>query len=304
MDITTQPHSDKENFSPASHQKVHYPTLPLLSPLRTKRPTSHSSKASPTKKQHLQIDPGNSLGFSPIGSPANTSRHRAAARVAGLAGSPARASHSERVKRIFHDSPTRRGEGDGSINVSKDSSSGVSSATSEHGVEVQDYSRELCRRLDRHDDPSVTPAYPSAHAGVPRFLLPAAPPPSPAQTDETSTDSWTGDDEFFPRSPRSTIRAHRQTLSTERKLRGTANRAKAISPVDQLRHGGAARLPPDLLGVSPRRGSRFRVVEREAVEWSPCSDVDIFNKLEAELSNDRPSDADDEEGESSDEMEN
>lgn len=249
------------------------------------------------------------------GSPANISRRRAAARVAGLASTPPRASHADKVQHIFSDL--------GRTYIIRDCS--TSTSTSSNGETSSDDVEP--ERLHGVDDLTnlppfvrfVQPPGESAASAVP----PSPHPSTPIRVDDTSTDSWTGDDEFFPQSSKyasSAGRLCRRTTSMEHNVRTKVNRTKVLSPTRQNTpapgRDNRKVLEGGLTGVSPRRGSRFRVIERQCVD--SVSEVECEQRLTSPLRNmlletqpsrqecealghDQSSDADDEEEEGGDE---
>ncbi len=288
----------------------------MLSPLRTKRPNRLHAKRPPVKNQHVHIESG--VLVSTNGSPADTSRRRAAARVAGLTSTPPRASHADKVQHIFHDLGRTYIIRECSTTTSSSSNGEASNDDVEpkrlHGVDDLTKPHPFLRFGQPLED--------STASAVPDFLLPSPPPRTLVRADDTSTDSWTGDDEFFPRSPvhaSSAGRHYEHASSTEHKVREKRDFPKALSPTQQHTSAPGRKtrtvLEGELTGVSPRRGSRFRVIERQCTEGVPESECEqrlttpLRNMLlevqpsrqEGEaLGHDQSSDADDEEEEGSD----
>ncbi|KAK3710212.1 hypothetical protein LTR37_010433 [Vermiconidia calcicola] len=117
--------------------------------------------------------------------------------------------------------------------------------------------------------------------------------PGPAQ-EKSSSEEWTGDEEFIPRSLRRQNRIRRRyerqkALELERAEKFNANGGGPMS-LSQLRTAAMYRETRNLLGmvpVSPPRSSRFTTAPPRVM-------TEPLNNASDELVNDRPSDADDE----------
>ncbi|KAK3707235.1 hypothetical protein LTR37_012235 [Vermiconidia calcicola] len=302
MGITTHTDiSDKENYAPSS--QVSYPELPRLSP--SKRPTGRSILTSPPKKKRQTANypqpwgsPTNTYALHYSNrSPANTARRRAPATLNGLTRTPPRPSYADKLKGIFTDSASTANASSRRAKASTSNGSTSSTLTSEPELE-----RKLAMALDtpmtcgdqsRH----IQPANPVMTPDMSTPFNTAASPctPAPAQ-EESSSEEWTGDEEFIPRSVRRQNRIRRRyerqkALELERAEKFNVGGGGPMS-LSQLRTAARYRETRNLLGmvpVSPPKSSRStappRVIGTNPEPQSNASD---------ELVNDRPSDADDE----------
>ena len=203
--------------------KVCYPELPKLSP--TKRHLhSRNNNASPPKKQQIYVEPGtigpHSSTFTSPGifrSPPNTGRRRAPKLASTLAKSPPRPSYADKVKGIFSESTpmsrpgfrnlehkkTESGHGEMAL-FSVGSHTSSSSLTSESELEKRLGTTQVVPdpRSIQAIRPNQVVKYqpfksPGHSGGTP--IIPRIQEPAPEQS---SSDEWTGDEEFIPRSAR------------------------------------------------------------------------------------------------------
>lgn len=271
----------------AAPSRVSYPDLPKLSSAE-RQIASRPFKHSPPKRQQVahNAEPWglhtSTTSFSGVvKSPPNSGRRRVPPKLSNaLANSPPRPSYADKVKGIFAESAAiskkprfldpehhKAVSTSSAYNIKPQTDSNTSSSsalTSES---------ELERRLNaRHNSPDAI---------LPRSIQPMPPPmpyPAPVHNtvtfsniniahvqepvpESTSSDEWTGDEEFLPRAARRQIRMLRQQ---RRPKEGKEASQSCHAPSPQLLRAVAANdreIRNHLIGMNPIRSptsSRFR----------------------------------------------